>query len=571
MNTNFQSNYSAAQTTTQTNPDHLVLRLRGLEENTQLQESTALYCSLIDQEANELEHSSLQSLNQENVLIHQFNNLREAAETLKLAMKFINTEGTTIGATGITISTGLMNLLHGNFLTGIPVTFMGLNELRKIIQRYNKITDAGGLIGEARTGIAMIKQLEEFQIQNLNSITAQLKNADEQLNEAQAQLAQINQLSVQGSADAEAKKQEAYKLTEKAINDQLQSIYTLELGKTNIQNALQSLKTIANQLESLMAFAKDRKASPDDINTFILSIQEILAQLHTAQAGIVTAVNSSTEGLGILRDSIKTYGLALEKYNEAVQVMQNTLYETQKKAQMNQISKAKSELEKARNEVAIVKERAETNKEIAEHAEKKLSQLQEQVDSQFGTTSMLFGAAVGTAAISFVSPLFVMPFVAIGTASAHYLRRVSGLFAKHSESLDTKNVGNTFGSVKARYNGNSTGWGGSIRDLALKIAKKEVVGSRTEGVIGINLRDGSPYIYGYNRNSKSDLGMMHDDDIRKLDADLRELLKNNKITAKECLQILESLAQVESEYGMLCLITPGCLFLRDLISECQRS
>jgi hypothetical protein len=126
------------------------------------------------------------------------------------------------------------------------------------------------------------------------------------------------------------------------------------------------------------------------------------------------------------------------------------------------------------------------------------------------------------------------------------------------------------GSLAVKYNANSTGWGGYTRDTILWMKGVQAVGSKTAGMLAINLDRETPTLYRFNRSSASALGMMDESDIQQLNLDLRRLLLEKKITPEQCLEILDSLADVSSENGPLCLITRDCLYLRDLRNQCLR-
>lgn len=571
-NNNYIPTQTMQQWEEQRNADHLSLTLHSLNE------SASLYCSVIDDEALALANSSNLSQSHETVLVAQFNSLAEAASVLKKTLEILKREGTGVASTGITIGTGIINLFSGNLLVGIPVTAVGLNELKKIIERAKEAPNASNLISEARAGISMIKQLEEFQIQNLKSVESQIADATEQLKEAQEQLDIIEDLSVKGSSDGELKKQEALKLTREAVINQQQAIYTLQSGKAKTESALANLKKVSLQVEDLIKFAREKTANPEDIDKFIDEIKNVLNQINHAQADLAVASKNTNDGLKLLHESVKSYGVALQKYSEAVAVMKARLYEIQMKAHMtDEVEKANQSLDRAQNGIHVVQNRAEIQKELAEYAEKKCIKHEQEAINQFGQTSMLLGATLGTAAAPLVSPFLILPVAALGTASAHYVRRAARLanqyFPKHAESVPQldSNSSATLGTLKVKYNDASTGWGGYLRDTALWATKKAAVGSKTEGVIAINLGGQDPFIYSFNRNSNSELGVMKEEDIRKIEQDLRQLLKTGKIFPRQVLQILDSLANVPSEHGVLALIKPNCLFLRDLRDLCRRS
>jgi hypothetical protein len=545
--------------------DHLELTLHSLEE------STSLYSSMIDQDAIELAESTNQTEQRQNVLVSQLTTLVDTAATLRDAVKLVHREGTTLGSAGVTISVGLMSLLSGNLPLGIPVTAIGVNEIAKIIARNRTTSDASSLVSEARTGAALIRQLEEYQLQSLKSIDGQLETATEQLKATQDQLKQIEQLATHGSADVENKKQEAYKLTEKAVRDQQQAIMTIQNGKTKIEQTVMDLMNIGKQLENLITQAKERKATPEELDNFIQEIQGILAHIIKAQQGIGFAADNFNEGLKILRLSAKSYMLASEKFTQASLLMQTTLYEIQKKAQMDNVLKTQDHLSKARDEVAIAKERAQTSEEIASHVQENLTQLQEKVDNQWGTTSMVGGVFLG-ALVSPLGGVLVLPAAAAGAAAVHYGRRIREMASRRGQliSMDLQNNTGPIGGITVKYNENSTGWGGYLRDTALWIRRNKGVGSKTEGVIALNLGKDTPSVYSFNKNLKNTKDMMKPEDIKQLGNDLRKLVDEKRLSPEECLKILDSLSQVASENGKLCLISLDCLYLRDLRSHCRR-
>lgn len=540
----------------------------------ELEDSTTIYCSIIEQEEDDIAKTTAKSKKQGDSLIDKMDSIVTAASTLKHAIEFIYSEGTTLGSTGFTISSGLLSLITGNFIVGLPITVIGLNELRKIVDRFNRMTDASGLIGEAKTGVAMIKQLEEFQIHSLKSIDTHISEAAEQLKEAQNQLEDIKAACVSASADAMAKHQQALELTEKAIVDQQQAIHELHKGRSSIETAIVSLNEISEKLEGLIVFAREHKASVEDVELFIQDAQKLLTYLKDTQAGILLASNQTSEGLILMKSAIRSYGDALEKHKEAVQIMQQALYEVQLKAQMKQLENAQKEVQEAREEAAIALERADINRQIAAHAQRLLIEAQGQEADRFGCASWVGGGLIGMIAAPMVSPVLAIPVAGAGVAGVHYVRRVNRLianfFEKRGQPLHSFHVGAELGSYQVKYDAKSSGWGGYVRDMILQAAKRESVGSRTQGVIAINLGGESPSVYQFNKSSSSELGMMLDGEIRRLDSELRQNLKSHKITFQECLAILDSLERIPSDHGDLCLISQNCIYLEDLRSQCRR-
>jgi hypothetical protein len=554
------------------NEDHLQMSLHNLEE------STSLYSSVIDQQGIELAESAIKTIDRKTTLSNQLTNLVDAAVTLKKAVIFVQKEGTTLGATGFTIGAGLINLFSGNLLVGLPVTAIGLNEFKKAVDRYKNMDVSGssGLVTEARTGVAMVQQMEEFQVQSLDAIDLQLGAAQEQLQAIENQIDEISMIVTTGSADLEIKKQEAYKLTQQAVNTQRQAIYELETGKVELQKSIQTLKEVVIKLADLISLAEARATDPDEIDHFISKAEQILSQVGNVQNNVISSADKSNAGLKNLRTSAKIYAAALEKYNETTLAIQKNFYEIQKKAQTAHLSKAKDDTEKAKQETAIANERAKTSKDILAEVDNKLVDLQDQLDNQFGTTSIVMGGIIGTAATPLISPLLIIPVAAISTAVTHYARRTvrlaNNFFGKRGQIVQASSVEHfPLGGLKVQYSVNSTGWGGYLRDTSLWALGKNSVGSKTEGVIAINLGDAMPYIYNFNKNSTSKQGIMKENDFVKLDKDLRLLLNQGKISNQQVLDVIDSMKSIESEHGKLNLIAEDCVYLRDLMSMCRRN
>ncbi len=303
--------------------------------------------------------------------------------------------------------------------------------------------------------------------------------------------------------------------------------------------------------------------------------QAVLDTMIKVQQELSLAADSSNQGLTALREGTKQYAASLEHYHNAHIIMQTALNEIQKKTQIQDLAKAKEKLESARNEAAAAKERAGTIKEVAEYTEEQLKTLEKKVDDQFGSASVIFGGIVGTAAAT-ISPLLILPVGGSGAAAFHYIRRVRGLasnlFNRRGTSLPTEGEGSPqpLGSIQIKYNESSTGWGGTFRDTALWATGKKTLGSKTEGTGTIHLMENASFTFQFNKNSGSPLGMMNPQDIKKLENELRKLLETKKLTPQDCLKLLDSLSRVESEHGILNLVTKDCLLLRDLRKECLR-
>jgi hypothetical protein len=534
-----------------------------------LDESTALLKTAIDEEALLLATNTANTEIQGSVLINQLESLVSAASTVAQVARFAKESGTSLGAAMISIGTGLASLAHGNLIIGIPATVIGFNEISKLVGRFRNITDATTLAGEARTGVQLIQQLEEYQRQSLETIEKQIELAKDQVRDAERQIEEIEKIATEGSAAGAAKKAEALKQGHEAAKAYRQALHSLEQSHRLVNESLGNFKTVIEQLDNLIDLAKKKEPNEKDFEAFIKQAESIKDQMSKIQEIINTAGRLSNSGLSELREASSSYNLALQNFCEAQHIMETALHEIQMKAKTDQLKELEKNLDKAQGEVKIAKERAETTKKVAEYTEEKLQELQEEQDQQWGTTTIMVTAGAATATAFVATPLLVVPVAGTAGAITHYTRRIMK-YLSVEKPVEIKNPPpeKEIGKHTVQYSDTSTGWGGYTIGLISRGMGYGPRGSKTAGVIALNLGEKAPSIYGFNKNSNSRLGKMNDADIKKLDNDLRRLIKEGKLTHQECLNIMASLEKAEN--GNLVLITPDCVYLEDLKKECQR-
>ncbi len=97
-----------------------------------------------------------------------------------------------------------------------------------------------------------------------------------------------------------------------------------------------------------------------------------------------------------------------------------------------------------------------------------------------------------------------------------------------------------------------------------------MIGSRTLGTVTINM--GNAVIScRFNKSSKNDFGIMEVKDMKGLQDELLDRLDKGKLTPEQCLDLLHSLADVESKYGNICLIAEDCMFTSELVRTAKKA
>lgn len=549
-------------------------RLAQLSLTSSLEESHLLYQSCIDQEAIELNQSAQASQTQGNTLITQLENLVATAEALNEILAFVKRENTNLVTVGMTLGTGITALWNGSLFSGLALTGAALNEIVKM--RRAPVGEAKTLAEEIKTGLLMIQQLEEYQKSSLQTIGQQIDLVKDQIDGIELEFKEIESLAVQGSRDAELKKQEALKMRQEAAYAYRQAFQTLQQSQSDIVNVIGNLKNIIKEFSTLIEQANSGALEPKDIERFIGQAKKILKVMVEAQAKLIHAQDRFNTGLKELQHASELNKNALAKQTEAILTMQHYLKEIQLKANMeNKIQETKKQLSEAKDEVGVAEKRADRAQKIAELKAKQAEKLEEQLGDQWGQTSTLVGATATMAAVALGGGPLSVP-MGFGVAGVtHYSRKIysfaKNYFGKLTPEIDAAKAPKKLANYTVVYNSTSTGWGNYSIGLVSQIMGGAAKGSKTAGVIAINLGDDKPQVYHFNKNSPSPQGKMNEGDMKKLIDDLRKKIQEGKLDYEGCLMLINSLANVQTEHGDVCLVAPDAIFFEDLRDECRRN
>jgi hypothetical protein len=538
---------------------------------TSLEQSSLLYQSCIDHEALQLNEESERAEQRGSVLIGQLENLVASARALNQIIQIARRENTGLVTTGFTLAAGLGALWQGQIPWGLALTGAALNEVKKILLKGFSSPETKDLVEEVRTGLLMIEQLEEYQKSSLETIERQIETVEGQLDDIENQFTEIQSLATEGSKDGEAKKQEAIRISQEANRAYRQALYDL-LSKASIIANSEEFKSVINALQELIEQAKSEDLTPTDFETFVDQTQAILQRMVKTHQSLEENQKLFNSGLQQLHEASKLNKEALANHLEAGAIMQRHLFEIQMKAKVDSLDEAREHLQAAKEEVQIAKERADNIQAVAEHERKKIDELHQRIDDQWGTTSMMVGMTAATIGVAVGGGVISIPLGAGMTAATHYTRRVYR-YAEHyfNKSKPIENPPKALSEFTVSYDPTSTGWGGYVIGLISKMQGGQGRASKTAGIIALNIGGSEPVVYRFNRNSTSDQGKMDERDIKKLNDDLRKQLKDGTLDYQQCLMIINSLANVDTEHGPITLVAPDCLFLRDLKNECMRN
>lgn len=92
--------------------------------------------------------------------------------------------------------------------------------------------------------------------------------------------------------------------------------------------------------------------------------------------------------------------------------------------------------------------------------------------------------------------------------------------------------------------------------------------SQTVGSLAINVGGGAPIIGRFSKNSSDPNGKMEVRHMEKLATSLQKLLEDGVISNTECLSILDSLSDVVTEHGSVCMISKDSVFMLNLRRIC---
>jgi chemotaxis protein histidine kinase CheA len=496
------------------------------------------------------------------------------ARALNQIIKIARAENTNLLTVGVSLGTGIFALYNGSIPWGLTLTGAALNEVKKIITRnFAPTTEAKTLAEEVKTGLLMIEQLEEYQKSSLATIVQQIDIVQEQLDAMEDQIKEIEELATTGSKDGELKKREAQKLSQAAANAYRQALYTLQLSRSGVITTVNHFKVIIEEFTDLIEQAKSEQLKPHDIERFIERAEKILKEMTEMQKILASSQEQFNTGLRELKEASDLNKQALVKQAEAMATLHFYLKEIQLKAQMEKdIQKTKSHLSKAKDETNVAAERADNIQQIAEYERKKIEQLQNQLDDQWGTTSMIAGTAAATVGIVAGGGVLSVP-AGFGVAGlTHYSRRIYRFVDQYfSRPQPIANPPKNLIEYKIIYNPKSTGWGNYTVGLVSGLMGRKVQGSKTAGVIAINLGGDHPFVYKFNKNSASSQGKMDEADMKRLVDDLRKSINEGKLTYQECLNLINSLSDVATEYGNVSLVNSDAVFFKDLKRECERN
>lgn len=320
-----------------------------------------------------------------------------AAIALHKIAEFGSRYGARATCTGVTIATGLANIVAGNILTGGIMTVAGVKEGINIYQAVHSTSDLKSLLDDATAGVDMIKTLEEANRQSFKTVDANLEVILANMEEMNERMATIEALSNEGQEVIEESKQHCLKLYEEAKSQfsSSQDLFEKAQGKLTEGNAI--FKKALTQFKDLFELAqKNDMGDKDKLDEFIRIAKSIQQECVKAQTLIEEGNSILGNGILSLNGAIKQECTA---YGESVRAMEQAKNHLALiKAQAQTKKEYEQKIKETQQEVKDVQTRQRDIETLLEDVSGDLKQAREASDTGFGNMSILFGVIPGAVA-----------------------------------------------------------------------------------------------------------------------------------------------------------------------------
>jgi len=625
------TNEASSTTTTIHQHDHVVLKLKNLNEKkekidekvSELQQSNFLRQSMLAESTlddrniedisaeddileeqyeieNELKETSKDEALIDNTIREETENKTHEGEEVEFTMwdhtaELIAQEGTTILTAITTITTGTSALVGGSAILGtifgVGALAIGANEIKKMITNY---INSGG----SSDHLLVIKK-------SVERAEAKAKAAEEAINNIQANLAEC-EAAIEKADQIIGDTLESLKDSGEKLRDAQEKLINFNKKKieTNIKKQTYLKEALAKQTEALQIIRKQEKLlrnlektplpenlDEDSLKKFIQEIKSEIAKIRKlsdeAHDATLEAIHTMSTALQVddsaidetLNQLIATIALMIDDNEKMTQMLgsaQENLAtaEKERKEAVNNATEAQENVQNVQTDLAIIKRARELEAE----------------GFKIGTTSMAYGAitggalTIGTAAllgpasIAFLTSATFGTFAATGVA--HCIRKLQktrerGLEKKTIEIQTTNMKPLTENAAFTITAERKTSQGiYYYPNIPLQAMGFKPWMSQQQGIITLSL-GGSLFHFDFDQsvNSHKDVateGAMKPIDQEKFSDLMTKLLEEKKISPQTVLAIIAALEHVLVDGQDVVVLMPNSIHVENLIRLCKK-
>lgn len=480
--------------------------------------------------------------------------------------------------TGTGVERAISNLVEGDVsgaALGVAQAVTGGLQLYKLIDKFQAGPSAQALLAETQETVNHIQKRQEQQRQHIAFVQRKLEQQNRELEEAAKTHNDINELATYGFDSVAVKKREALKISQNAVElfrqagDAFDSINRFfDSERQNLLELRQQLDVVFEDIESLKEGNSDLTPAElaDKIMQTLLNFQKSLNQtldrMEQGQRQLEQALECLEEAKQ-LKDEAKT------KFSEALKASLDVFKAISSRVSLEKPSGSEDPNQQARECVEKLQENHAAQERDIEEVKENLTDVQKILNNKThwrSRVTSLGGAGVGAAAATLAS-VSTGPLI-FGTIGAGLVAQLGYDYLKKNVRKKDRSAKKITGSPSSplAFNPQSTGWGGRLRSVVSQLQGGDSIGSRTVGTYTLELH-GENIPCTFNKNA-SDGSKMDPKSRQHLCNILNKALAEGKITHKECLEILDALAEVQDSDGNICLIARDCSDFEELRGIC---
>jgi hypothetical protein len=396
------------------------------------------------------------------------------------------------------------------------------------------------LIQDAQAGTELIQILGEANKESIEKIDANLSLISLNMTKLTTQLSEIESLAAQTDSELEKQKNKTSHLYQEArvLFSQAQKKLLENQSKVSTSNAI--FTEVLNQFEKLIETTQSHEMDIKEKLAFIVSQAPTIQKQCSDAKGMLDESEMEFSGaIALLQQAIDKHNEASIEAGKAFNMATENLKTIKEKARLEQDSQ--KEIADAQQELSVVRQRMQIQDDLLNDVQQTLQEAEEKATQDWGTFSTIMGAPIGfVAGNALAGTPGGIAGVPIGIEIIHRRRDILGLFFG-KETLPVPEVPSIKNPITLKFNEKSTGlWG--------RLKKRPSYTAGTVALdLGINEKGEKETVsYTFNLNKQNPICKKNLLDLGKR---LTEQLKNNRLSPKNCLNLLKQIESIEIDRG----------------------